>query len=81
MRQAILTKHIGPTNTKGSRVKASADAGSITASWDYALNIRENHQNAALALAKKLGWDKINEYIGGSYKNGYVFVAVPKGDK
>lgn len=55
-RQAIVTKFIGPTNYKGSRVKATADAGSITLHWDDALNSEDNHERAALALVLKFGW-------------------------
>ena len=55
MFQAIVTKYLGPTNTRGSRVKATAYGGSITVSWDHAMNARENHQAACEALARKLG--------------------------
>ena len=54
--QAIQTKYLGPTNFKGSRVKASAQSGSIILSWDDALNADENHHVAALALMRKLDW-------------------------
>lgn len=43
MFQAITTRFLGPTNFRGSRVKATADAGSVTLSWDYALGIDQNH--------------------------------------
>ena len=54
--QAIITKYIGPTNIRGSRIKATADAGSITLSYDDALNSQANHNRAARALAVKFGW-------------------------
>ncbi len=56
MRQAIVTKYLGPTNFRGSRVKASAQAGSVTVSWDDALDSDANHTRAAEALANKFGW-------------------------
>lgn len=56
MRQAIVTKYIGATNSKPSRVKAIAEAGSVTLSWDHASNIEGNHDFAAKALAEKFGW-------------------------
>lgn len=56
--QAIVTKYIGPTNFRGSRVKATAQAGSITIGWDDALNADDNHQRAAQALATKHGWPR-----------------------
>ena len=54
--QAIVTKYIGPTNSRGSRVKATCQAGSITVGWDDGLDQDDNHDAAAVALARKLGW-------------------------
>jgi hypothetical protein len=72
--QAIVTKYIGPSNTKGSRIKASAAAGSVTIHIDNALNIENNHAKAAEALAEKLGWGG-NWFIGGLPDDtGYCFV-------
>lgn len=56
MFQAITTKFLGPTNVRGSRVKAEAEAGSLTLNWDHALNSEANHTKAAEALVRKLGW-------------------------
>ncbi len=72
MRQAIVTRFLGPTNHRGSRIKATADAGSVTTSWDYALGPEENHTAAAKALAVKFGWK--GTWGGGGTKDGYVFV-------
>lgn len=55
--QAIITKYLGPTDRRGSRVKAIADAGSITVAWDSALSAEQNHDAAALALTRKFRWD------------------------
>jgi hypothetical protein len=73
MRQAIHTKFMGPTNTRGSRVKAKADAGSITLGWNHALNVGDNHAAAAKALALKLGWTG-HWHGGGLPGSGYAFV-------
>lgn len=76
-RQAITTKYLGPTNSRGSRVKASAQAGSITVEWDDALNPPDNHAAAALAFAQKYDWDKhAKRMIGGALPDGsgYAFV-------
>lgn len=72
-RQAIITKYIGPTNYRGSRVKASASAGSVTLEWDNALNSDGNHAAAAQALCDKYGWT--GEYAMGGTETGYVFVS------
>ncbi len=76
IRQAITTKYIGPTNTRGSRVKAQADAGSLTLSWDDALSIEENHSRAAHALANKYKWLDRFETLqcGATHDRRYVFV-------
>lgn len=55
-RQAIVTKYLGPTNSRGSRVKATASAGSITLAWNDALNQDDNHLAAALFLQHKFNW-------------------------
>lgn len=75
--QAITTKYIGPSNVRGSRVKATASAGSVTLSWDDALNIDDNHARAARALADKFGWRGIWHAGGLPKGNGNVFVCVP----
>lgn len=72
--QAIVTKYIGPSNTKGSRIKATAAAGSITVHLDHALNIEQNHAAAAQALANRFGW-RGNWQMGGMPDDtGYCFV-------
>ena len=76
-RQAITTKYFGPTDSRGSRVKATAQAGSVTIPWDHALNSPDNHAAAAFALAKKYDWDKrAKRMIGGALHDGsgYAFV-------
>jgi hypothetical protein len=78
MRQAIITKYLGPTNHRGSRVKATCDAKSITLPWRSELNSESNHFRAASELQRLLGWEKQNVLIGGSIQNGYVFVQIEK---
>ncbi len=50
--QAIITKYFPASNVKGSHVKVSAAAGSITLHYDSGLNGESNHAEAAEALAK-----------------------------
>lgn len=54
--QAIKTRYLGPTDYRGARIKASAQAGSVTISYDYALNSDANHKAAAQALIDRLDW-------------------------
>ena len=80
MYQAITTKYLGPTNVRGSRIKATAAAKSITVDYDDALNSADNHACAALNLAHQLQWGG-RWYGGGSPDGaGYCFV-LDTGDK
>ncbi len=77
--QAIVTKYLGPTNVRGSRIKAKCQAGSVTLSWEYGLNSMNNHLAAAKALATKLGWN-YGEWIGAGLPDGscvYVCSTTP----
>jgi hypothetical protein len=75
MRQAITTKYLGATDHRDARVKATAYAGSVTVSWDHALDCDDNHTAAAVALCRKYGWR--GELHGGGMPGGrgncYVF--------
>lgn len=81
--QAIVTKYLGPTNVRGSRVKATASArsitlgkatASVTLGWDHSLNSEQNHARAAKALAEKLEWHGHWHAGGMPNDSGYVFV-------
>jgi len=77
MFQAIVTKYHGPTNCKGSRVSARADAGRVVLAYDHALTLEENHAQAALDLMEKKGWMRPGRRLlgGGLPGNaGYCFV-------
>jgi len=77
MFQAIETRYLGPTNHRGSRVKAKCQAGEVTVHWDHALNVEGNHERAAQALRDKLGWvgEGYGEMIGGGLVgSGFCFV-------
>ena len=70
MRQAITTKYIGPTDFRGSRVKATAAGGNVTLEWDDSLNSTANHSAAASALASKLDWH--GHWIPGGHHDGSI---------
>lgn len=75
MRQAITTKYIGPTNTRGSRVKATSASGdTLTLAWDDAVGGDANHRYAAGELATKLQW--AGTWHCGATEAGYCFVCV-----
>jgi hypothetical protein len=83
IRQAIITKYLGPTNYRGSRIKAKCQAESLTVSWDSNLGIDENHTAAATMLAQKLGWLMVDgrkfKLVGGAMPDisGNCYVIVP----
>lgn len=54
--QAITTKYLAPTNTRGGRVKATAAVGSVTIPWDHAIDTVANHHAAAYELARRWDW-------------------------
>lgn len=71
--KAIITKYIGPTDSRGSRFKATAEGGlgtplSITVPYNYALNEEQNHAAAAHALAEKHNWH--GKWVGGGHPDG-----------
>jgi hypothetical protein len=74
--QAIETKYLRATNYRGSRIKATALAGSVTMPYDNALNAEDNHRAAALLLQTKYGWQGTFAQGGNAKGNGYVFVNV-----
>ena len=54
MMQAIHTKYISPSNTRGARIKAyTSDGRSVTVSYDHALDSEKAHFQAAQAFAEK----------------------------
>lgn len=70
--QAIQIHYLGPTNTKGSRLKATAQAGSVTIPYPYEVNNEAAYRKAAEALCDKLKW--AGKLGGGQLPNGdYVF--------
>ncbi|MFL6728099.1 MAG: hypothetical protein ACJ8FS_16530 [Sphingomicrobium sp.] len=80
MRQSITTKYIGPSNVRGSRIKATARKRSslgaemsVTVPYGYGSTEKE-HCKAARTLAAKLQWRGL--WLGGGNvdENGYVFV-------
>lgn len=76
--QAITTKYLGPSNSRGARVKARAERGAVTIPWNHAVNVAENHRLAAIAALLK--WEWSGRWIGGALPDstGYAFTCDPK---
>ena len=73
--QAIQTKYLPATDTRGSRIKATCETGSITIAYPHELSGQAVHRKAAEALVDKF-WPGIKDkLLGGSLKDGSsVFV-------
>jgi hypothetical protein len=72
--KAIITKYLPATNTRGSRIKASAEGvPSIVIPYPYELSGEEVHKRAALTLCAKYGWN--HSLVGGGLpdQSGYAF--------
>ncbi len=65
--QAITTKFLGPTNTKGSRIKATCWLMSVTVSWDHALNVEDNHNIAIDELVERMNRERSNKDNSGTW--------------
>jgi hypothetical protein len=91
MTQAITTKVLHATKTKGTRIKASCERGSVTISYPYELSHDDVHIKAATDLVRKFlnedcarhggnpytnPWAK--PFVTGSTKAGYVHVFTDK---
>ncbi len=74
--QTIMTKYLGPTDTKGPRVKAMTSSGhrgsTYTVEWDDSLDVEDNHAYVAQQLLDKLGW--LGTWRMGGLTSGFVFV-------
>jgi len=71
--KTILTKYLGPTNNRGSRIKAhDSDHNQVTLPYRFELDSEQMHRRAAEALRDKMGWT--GELIAGGTRDGYVFV-------
>ena len=75
--QAIITKWIGPTNTRGDRIKATAAAGSVTVPYKGGEDTLNAHRVAAVAFCAKFGWDF--DHVSGDLPDGSLaWVRLPK---
>lgn len=71
--KAIETYYIGPTNTRGGRIKATdSDRNTVTIPYPHELPMGEAaHRKAAEALQSKMGWP--GKLVGGGTRKGWVF--------
>jgi hypothetical protein len=75
--QAIQTKYIGPSNTKGSRISVTAmgNKNRIYVPYDHEHDEHKMHEVAMKKFLDKYDWPK-GKWAQGGTENGYVFVHV-----
>jgi hypothetical protein len=78
----IRTKYLGPTNTRGARIKAWAGDRSVTIPYPYELNVEDAHAEAAAKLHDKMyGQDdgRFEYAVARSTKDdGYCFYRIER---
>jgi len=71
--KAITTKYLGPTDTRGSRIKADdGDGNTATVPYPHHLSNEHAHFEAVKALCERLNWH--GNLAWGGLRTGYVFV-------
>lgn len=76
----IKTKYLPCTDTRGSRIKATCQAGSVSIPYDHSLSGADLHWEAVKALLAKLSLDWGDEFTIGSDNNGYYFIPTRGGN-
>lgn len=73
--QGITVRYIGPTDTKGARLKATSASGiSVTIPYPHDAPERDKPCRAVDALCDKLGWDAAG-FVGATIRgNDWAFV-------
>ena len=78
----IRTKYLGPTNTRGSRIKATNGDRSVTIPYPYELNIEAAHAEAAEKLINILhehDEERVEYAVARNAKeDGYCFYRVER---
>lgn len=66
--QSIQIKYLPATDTKGARLKATCEGGSLIESRNYSLEVKDQALNLAFKLAnQKLDW-KVKTFSQGHFK-------------
>ena len=60
--QAIQTKYIPASNTRGSRIKATAERGSISIPYPHEIDSWQVHAFAAQKLCEKFAAEDLKDY-------------------
>jgi hypothetical protein len=83
--QAIRTRYHGPTNTRGSRISATCEAGRLSVPYDHSKNLDANHRAACEAMRARLEWvaPHYAPMIGGTFAGDtyWVFADSDRADR
>lgn len=80
--QAIITKYLGPTNSRGARIKAECGRGKIFFSYPYELSGDEVHRAAVKALISKFNAEDQKEFgrTVTSWNHQFITGQIPSGE-
>ena len=67
----IITKYVGPTDTKGARLVAKCAGRQLSMPYRYELSVTQNHSTIAARLASKLKLSGV--FVAESRETGYAF--------
>lgn len=71
--KTITTKYLGPTGSRGSRIKATMMSGeTLTIPFSHEHGESGSHARAAVLLARNWGWE--GTLVEGITKGGRVFI-------
>ena len=62
--KAIAVKYLGPTNSRGARVKASGGTGNVTLPFRHDQDMRQNVAAAVDELLLRNGWLSYSYVLG-----------------
>ena len=71
--KAVAVKYLGPTNSRGARVKAAAGGTNVTLPFRHDKDMGQNIAAAVDELLRRHAWD--NPYVLGALADG-TYVAV-----
>jgi hypothetical protein len=79
--QAIRTRKVPATNTRGARMQAKCEARTLYLPYDHALNFDGNHRAACEVLMLAMGWipecgAHFENRVGGVFGHDYYWVAL-----
>jgi hypothetical protein len=78
----IRTRYLGPTDTRGARIRATNGARSVTIPYPHELSVEDAHVSAAEKLVDKLhehDEDRVEYHVARSAKDdGYCFYRIER---